>query len=99
MYDHTQTWIDERGIFLAYPCKCGRLLPAWSTDLRTANFWRGTIRFPTRLPMTARRSERCCCLLDVWRHGMPLDMRLLSCLLIFIIRVMARLRGVGGAIG
>ena len=49
--------------------------------------------------MTARRSERCCCLLDVWRHGMPLDMRLLSCLLIFIIRVMARLRGVDGAIG
>ncbi len=38
-------------------------------------------------------------LLDVWRRGMPLDMRLLSHLLIFIVRVMARLRGVGGAIG
>ena len=48
--------------------------------------------------MTATRSERCC-LLDVWRRGMPLDMRLLSHLLIFIVRVMARLRGVGGAIG
>jgi aspartate beta-hydroxylase len=33
-------------------------------------------------------------LLDVWRCGMPLDMRLLSHLLIFIVRVMARLRGV-----
>ena len=33
-------------------------------------------------------------LLDVWRRGMPLDMRLLSHLLIFIVRVMARLRGV-----
>jgi aspartate beta-hydroxylase len=38
-------------------------------------------------------------LLDVWRRGMPFDMRLLSHLLIFIVRVMARLRGVGGAIG
>ena len=38
-------------------------------------------------------------LLDVWRCGMPLDMRLLSHLLIFVVRVMARLRGVGGAIG
>jgi aspartate beta-hydroxylase len=38
-------------------------------------------------------------LLDVWRRGMPLDMRLLSHLLIFVVRVMARLRGVGGAIG
>ena len=38
-------------------------------------------------------------LLDVWRRGMPLDMRLLSHLLIFIVRVMARLRGIGGAIG
>ena len=38
-------------------------------------------------------------LLDVWRRGMPLDMRLLSHLLIFIVRVMARLRGVGEAIG
>jgi aspartate beta-hydroxylase len=38
-------------------------------------------------------------LLDVWRNGMPLDMRLLSRLLIFIVRVMARLRGVGEAIG
>jgi aspartate beta-hydroxylase len=34
-------------------------------------------------------------LLDVWRRGMPLDMRLLSRLLIFVVRVMARLRGVG----
>ena len=33
-------------------------------------------------------------LLDVWRRGMPLDMRLFSHLLIFIVRVMARLRGV-----
>ena len=33
-------------------------------------------------------------LLDVWRRGMPLDMRLLSRLLIFIVHVMARLRGV-----
>jgi hypothetical protein len=38
-------------------------------------------------------------LLDVWRRGMPLDMRLLLHLLIFIVRVMARVRGVGGAIG
>ena len=38
-------------------------------------------------------------LLDVWRRGMPLDMRLLSHLLIFVVRVMVRLRGVGGAIG
>ena len=38
-------------------------------------------------------------LLDVWRRGMPLDMRLLSQLLVCIVRVMARLRGVGGAIG
>src|SRR5271165_3423389 len=38
-------------------------------------------------------------LLDVWRRGMPLDMRFLSHLLIFFVRVMARLRGVGGAIG
>ena len=29
-------------------------------------------------------------LLDVWRRGMPLDMRLLSHLLIFIVRAMAR---------
>jgi aspartate beta-hydroxylase len=34
-------------------------------------------------------------LLDVWRRGMPLDMRLLSRLLIFTVRVMARMRGVG----
>jgi aspartate beta-hydroxylase len=33
-------------------------------------------------------------LLDVWRRGMPFDMRLLSRLLIFIVHVMARLRGV-----
>ena len=38
-------------------------------------------------------------LLDVWRLDMPLDMRLLSHLLIFIVRVIARVRGVGGAIG
>jgi aspartate beta-hydroxylase len=38
-------------------------------------------------------------LLDVWRRGMPLDMRILSHLLIFFVRVMARLRGVGVAIG
>ena len=38
-------------------------------------------------------------LLDVWRRGMPLDMRLLSHLLIFIVRVMARFRGIDGAIG
>ena len=38
-------------------------------------------------------------LLDVWRRGMPLDMRFLSRLLIFIVRVMAHLRGVDGAIG
>ena len=38
-------------------------------------------------------------LLDVWRRGMQLDMRLLSHLLIFFVRAMARLRGVGGAIG
>ena len=31
-------------------------------------------------------------LLDVWRRGMPLDMRLLSRLLIFIVGVMARIR-------
>jgi aspartate beta-hydroxylase len=36
-------------------------------------------------------------LLDVCRRGMPLDMRLLSHLLIFIVRVMARLRGVASA--
>jgi hypothetical protein len=34
-------------------------------------------------------------LLDVWRSGMPVDMRLLSRLLIFIVRVTARIRGVG----
>jgi aspartate beta-hydroxylase len=33
-------------------------------------------------------------LLDVWRRGMPLDMRLLSRLLIFIVGAMARIRGV-----
>jgi hypothetical protein len=33
-------------------------------------------------------------LLDVWRRGMPLDMRLLSRLFIFIVGVMARIRGV-----
>ena len=33
-------------------------------------------------------------LLDVWRRGMPLDMRILSRLLIFFVHVMARLRGV-----
>ena len=38
-------------------------------------------------------------LLDVWRRGMPLDMRLLSHLLIFFVRVMARFRGIDGAIG
>jgi aspartate beta-hydroxylase len=38
-------------------------------------------------------------LLDIWRRGMPLDMRLLSHLLIFIVRVMARLPGLGEAIG
>ena len=34
-------------------------------------------------------------LLDVWRRGMPLDMRLLSRVLIFIVSVMARMSGVG----
>jgi aspartate beta-hydroxylase len=34
-------------------------------------------------------------LLDVWRRGMPLDMRLLSRLLIFIVRVMVRTRDIG----
>jgi aspartate beta-hydroxylase len=34
-------------------------------------------------------------LLDVWRPGMPLDMRLLSRLLIVIVGLMARLRSVG----
>ena len=38
-------------------------------------------------------------LLDVWRRGMPLDMRILSRLLIFVVRGMARLRGIGGTIG
>ena len=38
-------------------------------------------------------------LLDVWRRGMPLDMRILSHLMTFIVRCMARLRGVGGTIG
>ena len=38
-------------------------------------------------------------LLDVWRRGMPLDMRISSHLMIFIVRCMARLRGVGRAIG
>lgn len=32
-------------------------------------------------------------LLDVWRRGMPFDMRLLSNLLIFFVRVMVRMRG------
>jgi aspartate beta-hydroxylase len=31
-------------------------------------------------------------LLDVWRRGMPLDMRLLSRLLIFIVGAMVRIR-------
>lgn len=34
-------------------------------------------------------------LLDVWRPGMPLDMRLLSWLLVSAVRAMARLRGIG----
>jgi hypothetical protein len=44
--------------------------------------------------MTATKFERCC-FLDVWRRGMPLDMRILLHLLIFIVRGMARFRGVG----
>jgi aspartate beta-hydroxylase len=34
-------------------------------------------------------------LLDVWRRDMPTDMRLLSRLLIFIVRVMVRTRDIG----
>jgi aspartate beta-hydroxylase len=34
-------------------------------------------------------------LLNVWRRGMPIDMRLLSRLLIFIVRVMVRTRDIG----
>jgi aspartate beta-hydroxylase len=34
-------------------------------------------------------------LLDIWRHGMPVDMRILSAMLIRFVRIGIRVRGIG----
>ena len=69
------------------------LLKVAGTDYRLADgeylLWDDT--FPHEVTNDSDE-VRTVLLLDVWRRGMPLDMRLLSHLLIFIVRVTARLR-------